>query len=91
MRRECERATYCKQCFLKKCPFGRDGEPSEDEYPTAKNRCKYYEQKEAFKMIELKAYSYDDMIDGKADIDVKYYTKEDADTAIATLQGAKYK
>lgn len=39
-------------------------------------------------MIKLKAYSYDDMIDGKADIDVKYYTKEDADTAIATLQGA---
>ena len=39
-------------------------------------------------MIKLKAYTYDDMIDGKADIDVKYYTKEDADTAIATLQGA---
>lgn len=34
-------------------------------------------------MSELKAYTYDDMIDGKADIDLKYYPKEDADTVIA--------
>lgn len=37
-------------------------------------------------MIKLKAYSYDDMIDGKADIDLKYYPKEDADTVIAELK-----
>ena len=49
MRRECKNATRCNRCFLEGCPFGRNGEPSEDEYPTAKDRCKRYEPEEADK------------------------------------------
>ena len=29
-------------CFLEACQFGRCGEPSDTEYPTAKNKCKVY-------------------------------------------------
>ena len=49
MRLECKNTTRCKRCFLEGCPFGRDGTPSEDEYTTAKDRCKYYEPKETDK------------------------------------------
>jgi hypothetical protein len=38
----CKRRNCCKMCFLEACPFGRCGEPSETEYPTAKNKCKFY-------------------------------------------------
>ena len=38
----CKRSNCCKMCFLEACPFGRCGEPSETEYPTAKNKCKFY-------------------------------------------------
>ena len=38
----CKRRNCCKMCFIEACPFGRCGEPSEIEYPTAKNKCKFY-------------------------------------------------
>lgn len=34
-------------------------------------------------MSELKAYTYDDMLDGDADIDVEYYRKDELDKVIA--------
>ena len=34
-------------------------------------------------MSELKAYTYDDMLDGNADVDVEYYPKSEADKVIA--------
>ena len=34
-------------------------------------------------MSELKAYTYDDMLDGAADVDVEYYPKSEADKVIA--------
>ena len=36
-------------------------------------------------MSELKAYTYDDMLDGAADVDVEYYPKSEADKVIADL------
>lgn len=47
MDRECKNRTRCQRCFLEACPFGRCGEPSGDEYPSAKDRCKLYEPKGA--------------------------------------------
>lgn len=47
MNRDCKHRTRCKHCYLELCPFGRDGEPSEDEYPTAKDRRRRYEPQEA--------------------------------------------
>ena len=37
-------------------------------------------------MSELKAYTYDDMLDGAADVDVEYYPKSEADKVIADLE-----
>ena len=37
-------------------------------------------------MSELKAYTYDDMLDGAADVDVEYYPKSEADKVIAELE-----
>ena len=37
-------------------------------------------------MSELKAYTYDDMLDGAADVDVEYYPKSEADKVIAELK-----
>ena len=37
-------------------------------------------------MSELKAYTYDDMLDGVADVDVEYYPKSKADKVIADLE-----
>ena len=37
-------------------------------------------------MSELKAYTYDDMLDGTADVDVEYYLKSEADKVIADLE-----
>ena len=37
-------------------------------------------------MSELKAYTYDDMLDGAADVDVEYYPKSEADKVIAKLK-----
>ena len=34
-------------------------------------------------MRKLKAYTYDDMLDGNADVDVEYYPKSEADKVIA--------
>ena len=34
-------------------------------------------------MSELKAYTYDDMLDGNADVDIEYYPKSEADKVIA--------
>lgn len=42
----CKRRNCCKMCFLEACPFGRCGEPSETEYPTAKDKCKFYSQQD---------------------------------------------
>lgn len=36
-------------------------------------------------MSELKAYTYDDMLDGAADVDVEFYQKSEVDAAIAEL------
>ena len=36
-------------------------------------------------MRKLKAYTYDDMLDGNADVDVEYYQKSEADKVIAEL------
>ena len=38
------------------------------------------------KCDELKAYTYDDMLDGTADVDVEYYLKSEADKVIAEYQ-----
>jgi len=35
------------------------------------------------KCDELKAYTYDDMLDGNADVDIEYYPKSEADKVIA--------
>ena len=37
-------------------------------------------------MNELKAYTYDDMLDGVANVDIEYYPKSEADKAIAELE-----
>ena len=37
-------------------------------------------------MRKLKAYTYDDMLDGNADVDVEYYQKSEADKVIADLE-----
>lgn len=37
-------------------------------------------------MSELKAYTYDDMLDGNADVDIEYYPKSEADKVIAELK-----
>ena len=37
-------------------------------------------------MSELKAYTYDDMLDGNADVDIEYYPKSEADKVIAELE-----
>lgn len=37
-------------------------------------------------MSELKAYTYDDMLDGNADVDIEYYPKSEADKVIAEYQ-----
>ena len=34
-------------------------------------------------MSELKVYTYDDMLDGVADVDAEYYLKSEADKVIA--------
>ena len=34
-------------------------------------------------MSELKAYTYDDMLNGVADVDIEYYSKSEADKVIA--------
>ncbi len=36
-------------------------------------------------MSELKAYTYDDMLDGNADVDIEYYPKSEVDETIAEL------
>ena len=41
-------------------------------------------------MSELKAYTYDDMLDGVADVGVEYYTKSEADKVIAGLKEELY-
>lgn len=46
MNRDCKHRTRCWKCILESCPFCLNGRPSEDEYPTAKDRCKNYEPKE---------------------------------------------
>jgi len=38
------------------------------------------------KCDELKAYTYDDMLDGNADVDIEYYPKSEVDAAIAELK-----
>ena len=38
------------------------------------------------KYDELKAYTYDDMLDGNADVDIEYYPKSEVDAAIAELK-----
>ena len=35
---------------------------------------------------ELKAYTYDDMLDGNADVDIEYYPKSEVGAAIAELK-----
>lgn len=37
-------------------------------------------------MSELKAYTYDDMLDGAADVDVEFYPKSEVDASIAELK-----
>ena len=37
-------------------------------------------------MSELKAYTYDDMIDGDADTNIEYYPKSEADKVITKLK-----
>ena len=37
-------------------------------------------------MSELKAYTYDDMLDGNADVDIEYYPKSEVGAAIAELK-----
>lgn len=39
----CKNRTRCQRCYLEACPFGRNGDPGEDEYRTATDRCKLYE------------------------------------------------
>lgn len=38
------------------------------------------------KCDELKAYTYDDMLDGVADVDAEFYLKDEVDAAIAELK-----
>lgn len=37
-------------------------------------------------MRKLKAYTYDDMLDGVANVDIEYYPKSEVDAAIAELK-----
>ena len=46
MNRQCYKFNRCSMYLFEVCPFGRSAEPSEDEYKTARNKCKFYQPKE---------------------------------------------